>query len=428
MVQDVQPTGIVVQKYGGSSVADVDKIRLVAQRIARTKAAGKKVVVVVSAMGKTTNALIEKAKAISPSPSRRELDMLLTCGEREAMALLSMSCAEQGLEAISFTGSQAGILTNDRHSGARIVEVRPFRIEDELDRGKVVIVAGFQGVSYKREITTLGRGGSDTTAVALAAALAADVCEIFTDVDGVYTADPRLVPDARKLDRISYDEMLELAVLGAGVMHSRAVQFGQRYNVPIHVRHSRKSDAGTLITRESPEMENASVVGCALKENLGRVSLRDLPNRPGVDAAIFNALAEADINVDDIIQNEASGGGMNISFTVEHRDLADIKPAMERVLTGFGRGEMSIDVGLSRVSVVGLGMRHHTGVAAKMFTALAEAGINILNITTSEIKISCIINRSDGERALKSVHSAFDLADGQPAAIDTITPMRSVRA
>lgn len=419
--------GLSVLKFGGTSVATADLILAAARRAVETRGTSGRVVVVVSAMGHTTDDLLELADSVNPHPPRRETDMLLATGEQVSIALLAMALQSLGAPAISFTGPQVAIRTTPSFTRARIRSIDTARIISELDRGRIVVVAGFQGVTDDGQITTLGRGGSDTTAVALAAALAADVCEIFTDVDGVYTADPRLVPDARKLERISYDEMLELAVLGAGVMHSRAVQFGQRYNVPIHVRHSRKNDAGTLITRESPEMENASVVGCALKENLGRVSLRDLPNKPGVDAAIFNALAEADINVDDIIQNEASGGGMNISFTVEHRDLADIKPAMERALAEFRRGEMSIDVGLSRVSVVGLGMRHHTGVAAKMFTALADAGINIFNITTSEIKISCIINRSDGEKALKAVHAAFDLADGQPTTIDTITPMRSVR-
>lgn len=419
--------GLSVLKFGGTSVASPDLILAAARRVADLWRQSRRVAVVVSAMGHTTDELLELADAINPHPPRRETDMLLATGEQVSIALLSMALHSLGIPATSMTGPQVAIRTTGSHTRARIRSIDTARLLAELNAGRVVVVAGFQGVTEDGQITTLGRGGSDTTAVALAAALAADVCEIFTDVDGVYTADPRLVPDARKLERISYDEMLELAVLGAGVMHSRAVQFGQRYNVPIHVRHSRKNDAGTLITRESPEMENASVVGCALKENLGRVSLRDLPNKPGVDAAIFNALAEADINVDDIIQNEASGGGMNISFTVEHRDLADIKPAMERVLAECGRGEQLIDVGLSRVSVVGLGMRHHTGVAAKMFTALADAGINIFNITTSEIKISCIINRSDGEKALKAVHAAFDLADGQPTTIDTITPMRSVR-
>lgn len=419
--------GLSVLKFGGTSVASPDLILAAARRVADLWRQSRRVAVVVSAMGHTTDELLELADAINPHPPRRETDMLLATGEQVSIALLSMALHSLGIPATSMTGPQVAIRTTGSHTRARIRSIDTARLLAELNAGRVVVVAGFQGATDDGQITTLGRGGSDTTAVALAAALAADVCEIFTDVDGVYTADPRLVPDARKLERISYDEMLELAVLGAGVMHSRAVQFGQRYNVPIHVRHSRKNDAGTLITRESPEMENASVVGCALKENLGRVSLRDLPNKPGVDAAIFNALAEADINVDDIIQNEASGGGMNISFTVEHRDLADIKPAMERVLAECGRGEQLIDVGLSRVSVVGLGMRHHTGVAAKMFTALADAGINIFNITTSEIKISCIINRSDGEKALKAVHAAFDLADGQPTTIDTITPMRSVR-
>jgi len=418
--------GLSVLKFGGTSVATTDLIRAAARRITDI-AAEREVVVVVSAMGQTTDDLLTLADAVNPYPPKRETDMLLASGEQVSIALLAMALHALGTPAVSFTAPQVAIRTTASHTRARIRSIDTARMTAELKAGRVVIVAGFQGVTEDGQITTLGRGGSDTTAVALAAALGAEVCEIFTDVDGVYTADPRLVPEARKLERISYDEMLELAVLGAGVMHSRAVQFGQRYQVPIHVRHSRKSDAGTLITQENPEMENASVVGCALKENLGRVSLRDLPNRPGVDAAIFVALAQADINVDDIIQNEASGGGMNISFTVEHRDLSDIKSAMERVLAEFGRGEQLIDVGLSRVSVVGLGMRHHTGVAAKMFTALADAGINIFNITTSEIKISCIINRSDGERALKAVHAAFGLADGQSASIDTITPIRTVR-
>src|SRR5262252_10258389 len=262
MVRDVTPTGIVVQKYGGSSVADADKIKLVAKRIARTRAAGKKVVVVVSAMGKTTNQLIEKAKSVSPSPSRRELDMLLTCGEREAMALLSMACSEQGLEAISFTGSQAGILTTDRHSGARIVEVRPFRIEDELDRGKVVIVAGFQGVSYKREITTLGRGGSDTTAVALAGALRAEYCEICSDVDGVYTADPRVVEAPELLHAISHDEMLELAAQGAKVLHDAAVEFARKSGIALFARATNKDGGGTRIDfAPDRERQVAAVTG-----------------------------------------------------------------------------------------------------------------------------------------------------------------------
>ena len=419
--------GLSVMKFGGTSVATPELIQAVAARIALAHRSGDRVVVVVSAMGHTTDELVRLGDALNPAPPRREVDMLLSSGEQVSIALLAMALHALDVPAISHTGSQIGMQTTSSHTRARIRSIDTSLILSELNAGQVVVVAGFQGVSDEGQITTLGRGGSDTTAVALAAALAADVCEIFTDVDGVFTADPRLVPQARKLDRISYDEMLELAVLGAGVMHSRAVQFGQRYHVPIHVRHSRKSDAGTLITEESPEMENASVVGCALKENLGRVSLRDLPNKPGVDAAIFVALSEADINVDDIIQNEESDEGMNISFTVEHRDLADVKPAMERVLRIFGRGELSIDVGLSRVSVVGLGMRSHTGVAAKMFTALADADINIFNITTSEIKISCIINRSEGERALKAVHSAFGLAGDQQPLVDTLTPVAAAK-
>ncbi len=419
--------GLSVLKFGGTSVATPELITAVAARVAAVHRSGRRVVVVVSAMGHTTDELVRLGDAVNPTPPRREVDMLLSSGEQVSIALLAMALHSLNVPAVSHTGPQIGIQTTESHTRARIRSIDTTRLLRELDAGQVVVVAGFQGVTDDGQITTLGRGGSDTTAVALAAALAADSCEIFTDVDGVYTADPRLVPEARKLDRITYDEMLELAVLGAGVMHSRAVQFGQRYRVSIHVRHSRKSDAGTLITEENPDMENASVVGCALKENLGRVSLRDLPNKPGVDAAVFVALSQADINVDDIIQNEASNNGMNMSFTVEHRDLADIKPAMERVLAELGRGELSIDVGLSRVSVVGLGMRSHTGVAAKMFVALADAGINIFNITTSEIKISCIINRNEGERAIKAVHSAFGLAGGQQPSVDTLTPVAATR-
>src|SRR5512146_3182312 len=328
MVPDVTTsTGIVVQKYGGSSVADAEKIKLVAKRIARTKAAGKKVVVVVSAMGKTTNQLIEKAKSISESPSRRELDMLLTCGEREAMALLSMACSEEGLEAISVTGSQAGILTNDRHSGARIVEIRPFRIEDELDRGKVVIVAGFQGVSYKREITTLGRGGTDTTAVALAAALRADYCEIYTDVDGVFTADPRIVPQAKRIPRISYEEMLEMAACGAKVLVLRCVEYARRYSIPVHVRSSFSNREGTWVTgsitaQEGSEMEQPIISGVAHDRSEAKITVVGVPDKVGEAALIFRVIADAAINIDMIVQNisAAATGRTDISFTLPAAD------------------------------------------------------------------------------------------------------------
>ena len=398
-----------VMKFGGTSVADAGLIRAAARRVQATREAGNDVVVVVSAMGHTTDELIELHRQVSTDPPRRELDMLLATGEQVSIALFAMALHEVGAPAVSFTGGQVGMRTTVVHSRARIRSVDAIAIRRQLAQGRVVVVAGFQGVTDQGAITTLGRGGSDTTAVALAAALSADVCEIYTDVDGVYTADPRKAPGARKLARISYEEMLELAVMGAGVMHPRAVQFGQRYRVPIHVRHSRKPDAGTLITEETPEMEHASVVGCALKENLGRVTLRNLRQTPGVDAAIFNAIAEADVLVDDIIQNETAPGVLSISFTVEHADLSDVKPAMEAVLRELGQGELSIDVGLSKVSVVGLGMRSHTGVAARMFAALAREGISISNITTSEIKISCIIDKPEGERALRAVHEAFDL-------------------
>jgi aspartate kinase len=395
MVQDVTPTGIVVQKYGGSSVADADKIKLVAKRIARTRAAGKKVVVVVSAMGKTTNQLIEKARSISDSPSRRELDMLLTCGEREAMALLSMACSEEGLEAISFTGSQAGILTNDRHSGARIVEVRPFRIEDELDRGKVVIVAGFQGVSYKREITTLGRGGSDTTAVALAAALGAQVCEIYTDVKGVFTADPRLVPNARKLHAVSYEEMLELAASGAKVLQVRSVEVARNHNVKLHVRSTFSGADGTWIREEDERMlEKALISGIThtREETLYRVDGTS-------PARLFAALAEAGVNVDTILRT-----GPEILFTA---------PAEDREVAGDTLESLGVDWSarddLGKVSVIGAGMKSHPGVAAKAFETLTEAGIEPEVVITSPIKIACHVRGEDVERAVAELHRAFEL-------------------
>ncbi|MFG0331422.1 MAG: aspartate kinase [Phycisphaerales bacterium] len=399
---------LIVMKFGGTSVGDLELIRRAAGRVAQRAAEGHQVVVVVSAMGHSTDELVRMALSLTPDPPDRELDMLLSTGEQVSIALLAIALAQFGRPAVSFTGGQVGLKTSPTHTRARVKSIDAERIIRELDAGRIVVVAGFQGVDDAGSITTLGRGGSDTTAVALAAALHSEVCEIFTDVDGVYTADPRRAPSARKLSRISYDEMLELAVLGAGVMHARAVQFGKKYGVPIHVRHSHRPDPGTMIVKESPEMEESTVIGCALKEDLGRVTLLEFPNSPGVTGALFKQIADADILVDDIIQTESEKGA-SISFTVEHTDLADVKPIAERVLQKLGAGKLVIDVGLSKISVVGLGMRSHSGVAATMFAALGDIGVNISNITTSEIKISCIIDRPNGGKALEAVHAAFGL-------------------
>jgi len=400
---------IVVQKFGGSSVADAGKIRACAERVLQERRRGSDVVVVVSAMGKTTDGLIALAREVTDRPSKREMDMLLATGEQVTIALMAMTLESLGQPAISFTGAQIGMTTDDVFTKAAIVDVTAERLKRALADGKVAVVAGFQGVTPDGDITTLGRGGSDTTAVAVAAALRAHSCEIFTDVDGVYTADPRLVPGARKLRTITYEAMLEMASLGAKVMHDRSVKFGALYGVPIHVRHSHRPEAGTLIVGEDQQMEKMELSGVALKQNLGRVTLAEVPDSPGVAARIFAALAEASITVDDIIQTVTGTGAATMSFTVEHADLSDIKPVLEQLLASIGGGSATIDIGFSKVSAVGVGIRSHAQTAAVMFRALAEAGINIANITTSEIKISAIVNKADGERALRVVHDAFEL-------------------
>jgi aspartate kinase len=416
----------VVQKFGGTSVADTGRILRCARRAADTKRAGHDVVVVVSAMGHTTDQLIEMAQQISDQPNPREMDMLMATGEQVSIALMAIALHSLGVDAVSMTGPQMGMLTNDLHGKARIQSINVDRIRRELKAGRIVVAAGFQGVTDDDQITTLGRGGSDTTAVALAAALAPHanagpsatddqmICEIYTDVDGVYTADPRLVKNARKLDRITYEEMLELASQGAAVMHNRAVLFGQKYGVPIHVRHSQKADQGTIICKETADMEDIVVAGCALKRDLGRISLRRIPNHPGVQGMVFNLIARANIIVDDIMQTE-HGELASLSFTVDHGDLADVKIAVGKALEQLGTGEMAVEIGLAKVSVAGVGMRSHSGVAATMFKALGDAGINIANITTSDIKISCIVPKQDGERALQIVHDAFELDKPQEA-------------
>ncbi|MDZ4832064.1 MAG: aspartate kinase [Phycisphaerae bacterium] len=414
----------IVQKFGGSSVGDAQRIMRCAKRVAETRALGHDVVVVVSAMGDTTDDLIALAESVNAESDRREMDTLMSTGEQVSAALMAMALHKLGVPAVSLTGGQVGIRTTDAYRKARITSIEPTRMRDELKRGRVPVVCGFQGTCLNGDITTLGRGGSDTTAVALAAAL--DVakdggyCDIFTDVDGVYTADPRIVKNAAKLTYISYEEMLELAALGAGVMHARAVMFGEKYGVPIHVRHSQKPDSGTMIVdeamvREQHGMEDIVVVGAALKADLGRVSLRRIPNNIGVQGLIFEKISAAHIMVDDIMQTEF-GDMASISFTVDHGDLADVKIAASQVLDALGTGELAIEIGLAKVSAVGTGMKSHTGVASRMFRALGAAQIPIHNITTSEIKISCIVPKEHGQKALQTVHDAFGLEAGDTVA------------
>lgn len=410
--------GVIVQKFGGTSVADADRIRRCAQRAYDARAAGNDVVVVVSAMGDTTDKLIELADAVSAHPPKREMDQLLAAGEQVSIALVAMALHELGQEAVSLTGAQCGFLTDSAHTRAKIQSIDRPRIQKHLDLGRVVVVAGFQGISGDGEPTTLGRGGSDTSAVALAIAMEAGACEIYTDVKGVYTADPRLVPNARKLEKISYEEMFELAAMGAGVMATRAVMLGMKFGMPLHVRHSQLDEAGTMIVPEESSMEAEQVTGVALKKNVGRVTLLGFPNTPVGQSRLFWAIAEAGVLVDDIIQNEVGGEKANVSFTVDKGDLRDVEPVLKRELgamEGASSCQVKVDVGLCRVSAVGVGMRSQTGVAARMFGALADAeggAVKIENVTTSEIKIACIVAEKDGERALRAVHDAFGLGEG----------------
>jgi len=405
---------LIVQKFGGSSVADAERIRRAARRAIQAKLDGHNVVIVVSAMGKTTDNLIALAGEVTDDPPRRELDMLLTTGEQVSISLMAMAVNAAGHEAISLTGGQVGLITDAAHTKARIQNIQADRIRQELARGRIVIVAGFQGIDESGEITTLGRGASDTTALALAAVLGAKYCEIYTDVDGVYTADPRSEPRARKIEQISYDEMLELASLGAGVMHSRAIEFGKKYSVDIHVRSSFTDTKGTLITHEVEKMEQIVVSGATVKKDLAQLVLVGLPDRPGVAASIFAEVAKHNIVVDDIIQTVDESGSASTSFTVEHGDLAECKLVAEELRKKFDLRQVVCNDPVAKVSVVGVGMRSHTGVAQKMFSALAEAEVNIIAITTSEIKISCIIAPAQAQTALLAVHAAFEL-DKEPA-------------
>jgi aspartate kinase len=399
---------LIVQKYGGSSVADAEKIRSVARRVAQS-ASAHQLVVVVSAMGKTTDELVARAREITPAPDPRELDMLLATGEQVTIALLAMALHALGLPARSFTGVQAGMRTDSIHTAARLTRMETDRVRRALDAGEVAIVAGFQGRSEADEITTLGRGGSDLTAVALAAALKADVCEIYTDVDGVYTADPNIVPDARKLARVAYDEMLEMASLGAKVLQSRSVEFAKKYGVPVHVRSTFKPDAGTLVTREEQGMEEAVVTGVTHDRGQAKISILRVPDRPGIAAQVFGAIAEHNIVVDMIVQNISRDGYTDMSFTVPRGDHTRAVAALEDVARKIGAQGVVHDERVAKVSIVGVGMRSHSGVASRMFGVLAGEGVNIQMISTSEIAISCVIEDKYTELAVRALHEAFEV-------------------
>ncbi len=403
---------IVVQKYGGTSVGTPERIQAVADRIVRTREAGNDVLVVVSAMGNTTDELLSMAGQITSAPEPRELDMLLTAGERIAMSLLAIAVCARGCRAASYTGSQAGIITDTHHGAARIVEIRPKRIAESLDAGNVVILAGFQGLSTAYDITTLGRGGSDTTAVAMAAALGAAVCEIYTDVDGVFTADPNVVPTARKIDRISYEDMLELAAAGAKVLQSRSVEYARRNDVPVHVRSSFNDHAGTWVAKEEqmdPGLEAPLISGVALDDTEAKITFDDVPDRPGIAATLFRAVATQGVNVDMIVQNVSHEGRTDMSFTVPRDEVPRIHEALDGIAHEVGAVRFSVDDDIAKVSLVGAGMKSHPGVAADMFEALAAEGINIEMISTSPIRVSCVVRAADGERAARAIHARFGL-------------------
>ncbi|MGZ8579086.1 MAG: aspartate kinase [Actinomycetota bacterium] len=404
---------IVVQKYGGTSVGSVERIQAVADRVVHTREAGNDVIVVVSAMGDTTDDLFEMAQTITEMPDPRELDMLLTAGERIAMSLLGIAINARGCRAASYTGSQAGIITDTQHGAAKIVEIRPKRILEALDAGNVVVLAGFQGLSSQYEITTLGRGGSDLTAVAMAGAVGAGVCEIYTDVNGIFTADPRLVPAARKVDVISYDEMLELAAAGAKVLQSRSVEVARRHGMRIHVRSSFVDEDGTWVQEVANDMaegmEDVLISGTAVELDEAKVTIDAVPDRPGVAATIFKAIAAEGINVDMIVQNVSHAGTTDVSFTAPREDLPRLQSALEGLVADIDARGFNVDDGIAKLSLVGAGMKSHPGVAADMFDVLATEGINIEMISTSPIRVSCVIRRDDAERALQAVHTRFGL-------------------
>jgi aspartate kinase len=401
---------LIVQKYGGTSVGNTDRIKNVAKRVAESRRRGDKVVVVVSAMSGVTDNLIKLAKDIMPLPNEREMDVLLATGEQQTIALMAVALHALNVPAVSLTGAQAGIVTDGVHTKARINNITPKKVHELLDKGNVVIVAGFQGGTAEGQVTTLGRGGSDLTAIALAAALKADLCQIYTDVDGVYTADPRIVPGAKKLEEISYDEMLELASLGAKVMQSRSVEFAKNFGVVFEVRSSLNDNPGTIVKEETKSMEGVVVRGVSLDKNQAKITLVGVPDKPGVAARIFKALGDATVNVDMIVQNVSHGAGTpqtDISFTADKPDLLKAQKVIDGLKKELGLRDVITAEKIGKLSIVGVGMKSHTGVAGKMFETLAKAGVNIDMISTSEIKISVVIDLAKGEVAMKAVHAAF---------------------
>ena len=403
---------LIVQKYGGSSVGNPERIKNVASRVGKYHAKGDQIVVIVSAMSGVTDNLIKLAKEIMPLPNEREMDVLLATGEQTTIALTAIALHSLGLAAVSLTGAQAGIVTDGVHTKAKIQNITPRKIHDLLDEGNVVIVAGFQGQTIEGQVTTLGRGGSDLTAIALAAALKADLCQIYTDVDGVYTADPRIVPTAKKLEEISYDEMLELASLGAKVMQSRSVEFAKKFGVVFEVRSSLNDNPGTIVKEETKNMEDVVVRGVSLDKNQAKVTLVAVPDKPGVAARIFKAIGDANINVDMIVQNISHGspdgmGATDISFTVDKPDLLKAQKVIAGLKPEIGFGKVIATDNIGKLSIVGVGMKSHTGVAGKLFETLAREGVNIEMISTSEIKVSVVVDLAKGEQAMKAVHMAF---------------------
>jgi aspartate kinase len=404
---------LIVQKYGGTSVADPDRMRAVAENIAFTKRHGNDVIVVPSAMGKSTDNLIKLANDVSKTQPGREMDMLITTGERISMALLCMALADLGIDAKSFTGSQAGIVTDTVHTKAKILEVKGDRVRVALSEGKVCVVAGFQGISTEKEITSLGRGGSDTTAVALAAALGADSCEIYTDVTGVFTADPRIVPQARKLQHVNFDEMLEMAGAGSKVLALRSVEFARNHNVPIHVRSAFTWEPGTWVTSQEPNMEDPIISGVVTDMSEAKVTVVAVPDRPGISAALFEPLAAANVNVDMIVQNTSHDGATDISFTIPKADVATAETIVRRVAGEVGAEGVEQDANIAKISLVGAGMKTSPGIAAKMFRVLSDEGVNIQMISTSTIRISVVTAAADLEKAARALHTAFGLDSGQ---------------
>ena len=402
---------LIVQKYGGTSVRDTERIKAVAERVVARAAEGNNVIVVVSAMAGETDKFVQYANELSDAPDEREMDLLLSSGERVTSALMAMAITELGRKSMSFTGRQVGIMTDSSHTKAMIEHIEAGRLKSAIAENKIPVVAGFQGIDEHSDVTTLGRGGSDTTAVAIAAALKADLCEIYTDVDGVYTTDPRIIPDARKMERISYDEMLEMASLGAKVLHGRSVEFAKKYNVSLVVRSSYNDNPGTLVTKEDGDMEKIVVTGVAQVKNQTRITIMGVPDRPGIAATLFNSIASSNINVDMIVQNISSDDqATDISFTVSKAEGKKALEIARKVSDEMGARGVNMNTDVAKVSIVGVGMQSHFGVAAKMFETLSAAGINIMMISTSEIKISCIVDDHRSEAAVKALHDDFELA------------------